>query len=96
MKKIYLIGKKYDDFVSGGFYVTSVASTIEQAKTIKEYLQENNENSKYEIREWDVDVINPIAEIKRNTYYGCYTDANGQTIETTYNIDETYPYKIID
>ena len=90
--KVYLIGYSYDDStIGGGFDVVSIASTIENAKIMLQYIKNNildeKDKIKYEIREWEVDIIDPIAEVKNDEieYCGCKIETN--TI---------IPYKVIE
>lgn len=66
--KIYLIGSLYDDFCSEGFHVVGVASDAEKANAMYEYFKDMNEDEEYEIREWEVDVIEPVTGVERRTY----------------------------
>ena len=80
MNKIYLIGALYDDFSNeGGFSIVAIASTIEKAKDIKYYYSIDNPECKYEIQEWDIDVLKPIGKINKH-------DVKSYTI---------IPYKVI-
>ena len=63
--KIYLIGYLYDDFSKNGFSIVSIASTIEKAKDIKQYYSSINPKFKYEIQEWDIDILEPINIIRK-------------------------------
>lgn len=79
-KKIYLVGSLYDDFCSGGFYVKGVASTKEKARIMKQEYIEEEECKKYphefEIREWDIDTIHPVAKIEKSSlnWKGIFND----------------------
>lgn len=89
--KVYLIGYSYDDLtLGGGFDVVSIASTIDNAQfmihCLKNNILDEKDRTEYEIREWEVDVIEPIAEVKHNEieYCGCKIETN-----------DILPYKII-
>lgn len=83
--KVYLIGYLYDDFREEGFEVIEIVSTREKALCRLYYLNEEEEK-KYEIREWEVDVIEPVGDIIR---HGC------QYGTEKFNMDRVLPYKVI-
>ena len=84
--KVYLIGFLYEDFDSEGFETVQIASTIEKAKAIVHFLTAENSKYDYEIREWEVDTVNPIGDInKHQCYYG----------KEYFDVYTTYPYKVI-
>lgn len=84
---IYIIGFKYDDFESEGFHIVSIASTIENAKVIKHYYEEENEDREYEIQEWELDALEPAREI---------VECSFQSNTTKLKSYKTMPYKIIE
>ena len=74
MEEIDLIGKLYDDFSNGGFCVLSVATTEEQAKTLKHYYEdilfvdddeETIEEHRFdiEIRAFQTNIAEPVGDI---------------------------------
>lgn len=91
--KVYLIcnvSLDYNKYNFGNYTVVTVASSLEKAKIIKKYLQERNKNLdvKYQIWEFEADVINPIGDITETE------------ITTSYGEEKLlykgyYPYKII-
>lgn len=87
MNKIYLIGALYDDFSNeGGFSIVAIASTIEKAKDIKYYYSIDNPECKYEIQEWDIDILKPIGKINKHDVQIKSSKLKSYTI---------IPYKII-
>lgn len=84
---VYLIGFKYDDFSSEGFCVITVASTPERAREIKNYYKAREPEKDYEIQEWEVDVLEPAAEI-----VNCQAQLGGEYFKN----HMVLPYKIIE
>lgn len=86
--KVYLVGYLYDDYTTKiGFHVTNITSTIDRARILLRFLKKKYPNEQgYEIREWAVDVVDPVGEIlhKQCGYGGLYFDK-----------DEVMPYKVI-
>ena len=70
MDKVYLVGIMYDDFSDGGFDVVAVATTEEMAhKLARAFVRENPQHSvSMGIREWKVDVHNPVGTIEPVEY----------------------------
>ena len=70
MNKVYLVGIMYDDFSDGGFDVVAIATTEEMAHTLaRAFVRENPQHSvSMGIREWKVDVHNPIGTIESVEY----------------------------
>ena len=91
--KIYLIGYLYDDeSYDGDFDIKCIASTFEKAKAmLRQLLFVNSYRTKlnikeYQIREWDVDKIEPIGEVfTHQCQFG----------NEYFDIDRYTPYKII-
>ena len=88
MEKVYLVGIEYDDFSDGGFDVVAVAATEEMAhKLARAFVRENPQHKvSMAIREWKVDVHNPVGTVK--------------LVEYTFNEDDfpaerTIPFKYI-
>ena len=100
MEEIYLIGKLYDDFSNRGFYVVSVATTEEQAKTLKHYYEdilfvdddeetiERREKHRFgiEIRAFQTNMAEPAGEII--THECTYNDVK-------FKRQEVMPYRVI-
>lgn len=67
MDKVYLVGILYDDFSSEGFDVVAVADTPEMAQKLARVYALNNDNidlCEMAIREWKVNVHNPIGKVE--------------------------------
>ena len=100
MEEVYLIGKLYDDFSNRGFYVLSVATTEEQAKTLKHYYEdilfvdddeetiERREEHRFgiEIRAFQTNIAEPAGEIV--THECTYNDVK-------FKRQEVMPYRVI-
>ena len=100
MEEIYLIGKLYDDFSDRGFYVLSVATTEEQAKTLKHYYEdilfvdddeetiERREEHRFgiEIRAFQTNMAEPAGDII--THECTYNDVK-------FKRQEVMPYRVI-
>ena len=61
--------------------------TIENAKVIKHYYEEENEDREYEIQEWELDALEPAREI---------VECSFQSNTTKLKSYKTMPYKIIE
>lgn len=71
MNKIYLVGTLYDDFSGGGFDVVAVADTLEMAQILARAYLLNNEGIEVyqmQIREWKVNIHNPIGTVESVEY----------------------------
>lgn len=91
MKKVYLIGVLYDDYRDKGFEVKTTASSKEMALAIKTQLEmEGMESNTIQIREWELDIVNPIGKIQKTQGY---IKKDGIEIITHHN--NIIPYKII-
>lgn len=69
MNNVYLIGMYYNEDSDNDFCVLGVASIQEKAEAMFNYYKkEDFENEfRYEIRMWNVDVVDPILEIQAKT-----------------------------
>ena len=86
MNKVYLVGILYDDFSSKGFDVVAVADTPEMAQKLARAYVLNNNNidlDEMAIREWKVNIHNPIGKIE--SVECCY---NGDDV----SVERTLPF----